>query len=821
MAVNADVEMEDVVAEQHAEGDTKRLSGRRKKAAKAKQVKPGSFENMGLSIPILKAIKRKGFQLPTPIQRKTIPLILQGVDVVGMAMTGSGKTGAFVIPIVHKLSSHEAAGVRAVLLAPARELALQTYKVVTEIAKHTDLRSAVLVGGDSMAVQFAELSASPDIIVATPGRLLHHLSEIPGFNLKNTRHVVLDEADRLFEMGLGGQVQDILKGTSETRQALLFSATLPAALADFAAAGLRSPHVVRLDTDTKLSPTLALAFFTLRDSDKPAALLHVVQEVLPSGSTTIVFVATKHRVEYLLLLLQAAGVQCCAVYGAMDQTARKISVGKLRAGKAAVMLVTDVAARGIDIPHVTNVLHYDFPPTPKLFVHRSGRAARAGRPGTSFSFVTAEDMPYAVDLHLFLSRPLTPVPMHGGAAAAEGASDGTSWLGAFPEALLDIAIEQARAQLALSPSMQSLAQSCENAFTLYRKTRPPASTESVRRARALGKPGPHPMLAEVAQRMGLMRSGATDAARAEITDWLKSFRPAATVLEAQVAANRKGEGAGFCAVPGVRSAGVLGNVVVMAQKRAAHSTSITAHHSAAAHRAATAASGAVLASDGDPAAAAPAAEAAAPQQPLGPIVPDIVGSGGTGRFRDAEFFVAAERADRHAEEGYAVGDRGRGALHANVLDLTGEDGAAAGGRRTVWDNKKKRYVTLQKNEAIKAGKRVKVKGAAGSTGGRGGDNGDGEAGAIYKKWLKSGGKKAALGSGGGAKGGASAMGDRFKHGGRGWTNEFKAKRANSGVRDDLKSEGEMRKAAQKKERMKAHLQAKAKVSKKQGKGKRR
>lgn len=227
------------------------------------------------------------------------------------------------------------------LLAPARELALQTYKVVTEIGKHTDLRSAVLVGGDSMSVQFAELSASPDIIVATPGRLLHHISEIPGFNLKNTRHIVLDEADRLFEMGLGGQactkhtytdsrlldtsptpivchhrlthtqhkirlqVQEILKGTAETRQALLFSATLPAALADFAAAGLRAPQVVRLDTDTKLSTTLDLSFFALRDSDKPAALLHVVQEVLPSGSTTIVFVATKHRVEYLMLLLEA------------------------------------------------------------------------------------------------------------------------------------------------------------------------------------------------------------------------------------------------------------------------------------------------------------------------------------------------------------------------------------------------------------------------------------------------------------------------------------------------------------------------------------
>lgn len=423
-------------------------------------------------------------------------------------------------------------------------------------------------------------------------------------------------------------------------------------------------------------------------------------------------------------------------------------------------------------------------------------------------------------------------------------------LGAFPEALLDIAIEQARAHHALSPSMQTLERSCDNAFGLYRKTRPPASSESVRRSRALDKPGPHPLLAEVAQRMGLMHTAAGDTARAAITGWLKSFRPAATVLEAQVwrllccccrsacpkhlpfhaslgrlgssyspmerhsgrsggttictssvvrelahaervpvsgywelvcarptqhdcnsvqvAANRKGEGAGFCAVPGVRSSTGPGGVVdVMAQKRAAHATSIAAHHSAAVHRAATP-STATLASapaaDAAPADAPPAAAAAAAaaERPLGPIVPDVVGSGGTGRFRDADFFVSAERPDRHAEEGYAVGDRGRGALHANVLDLTGEDGSgtAAGGRKTVWDNKKKRYVTLQKDETMKAGRRVKVRGAVVKAGGKGGEAGEGEAGAIYKKWLKRGGKKAASGAGGSTKGGTSTMGDR-------------------------------------------------------------
>lgn len=188
----------------------KKTGGRQQKKIRdlRKKTKTGTFESMGLSIPVLKAIKRKGFRLPTPIQRRAMPLILQGVDLIGMARTGSGKTAAFVIPMIEKLKEHsQKAGARAVLLAPTRELALQTYKAVREMTKFTNLRTAVLVGGDAMEAQFQELAQNPDIIVCTPGRLLHHLAEVEGLTLRSVEYFVIDEADRMFEMGFKDQVR--------------------------------------------------------------------------------------------------------------------------------------------------------------------------------------------------------------------------------------------------------------------------------------------------------------------------------------------------------------------------------------------------------------------------------------------------------------------------------------------------------------------------------------------------------------------------------------------------------------------------------------
>jgi ATP-dependent RNA helicase DDX54/DBP10 len=270
--------------------------------------------------------------------------------------------------MLHKLGAHSArAGARALVLSPTRELALQTHRVVRELSRGSDLRTAVLVGGDAMEAQFAELAANPDTLVATPGRLLHHLEQVAGMSLSGVEYAVFDEADRLFEMGFAEQVGDVLARMRDSRQVLLFSATLPRTLADFAAARLTAPALVRLDAERRLSPELSLAFLTVRADDKPAALLWLLREALPAGQQTVVFASTRHHVEFLATLLAREGVSCAAVYGAMDQTARKISVAKFRARRVGVLVVTDVAARGIDIPLLDNVVNYDFPPKPGVF----------------------------------------------------------------------------------------------------------------------------------------------------------------------------------------------------------------------------------------------------------------------------------------------------------------------------------------------------------------------------------------------------------------------------------------------------------------------
>ena len=326
--------------------------------------KGGGFQAMGLNANLLKAIARKGFSVPTPIQRKTIPVIMDDKDVVGMARTGSGKTAAFVIPMIEKLKNHSPTfGARALIMSPSRELALQTLKVVKEMGRGTDLRSVLLIGGDSLEDQFAMMAGNPDIVIATPGRFLHLKVEMD-LDLSSIRYVVFDEADRLFEMGFAAQLTEILHGLPSTRQTLLFSATLPKSLVEFARAGLQEPSLVRLDAETKISPDLQNAFFSVKSSDKEGALLHILQNVIkmPTGPTevtqrfkaetedpkskkrkrphsgksiykesptehsTIIFTATKHHVDYIYSLLIEAGYATSYAYGSLDQLARKIQV---------------------------------------------------------------------------------------------------------------------------------------------------------------------------------------------------------------------------------------------------------------------------------------------------------------------------------------------------------------------------------------------------------------------------------------------------------------------------------------------------------------
>lgn len=444
---------------------------------KKKKIKPGSFQGLGLSSPTYKAIMRMGYKVPTPIQRKTIPTILEGQDMVAMARTGSGKTAAFLIPMVERLQSHSTSvGFRGVVLSPTRELAMQTAKFCRQLCKFGDLRCCLLVGGQGMEAQFEHLANNPDMVIATPGRLMHHILEAE-LSLSRVEILVFDEADRLFELGFAEQLQKILDATPTSRQCLLFSATLPAQLVSFSRAGIKDPAFVRLDVETSLSESLDLWYLFIRKDEKIAAAISVLRRFHRDEKTTIMFVATKHHVEFFGELLQQQGLPAAMVYGTMDQTARQEQVAKFRKKQARILVTTDVAARGVDIPLLDHVLNFDFPSSAKLFIHRCGRTARAGRSGLAASLVTLDDLPYTVELMTFLGHKLQ-LP------GQDDSDRKTPVIGALPpldhemEAISGIITEEGSMLMSLHKSMLA-------SYNLYNKTRPSASKSSVARAKQL------------------------------------------------------------------------------------------------------------------------------------------------------------------------------------------------------------------------------------------------------------------------------------------------------------------------------------------------
>ncbi|KAM4708557.1 ATP-dependent RNA helicase DDX54 isoform 1-T2 [Discoglossus pictus] len=497
------------------EMDTRQLV----RAQNKKKKKSGGFQSMGLSYPVYKGVMKKGYKVPTPIQRKVIPVILDGKDVVAMARTGSGKTACFLIPMFEKLKAHSAqTGVRGLILSPTRELALQTLKFTKELGKFTGLKTALILGGDRMEDQFAALHENPDIIIATPGRLMHVAVEM-NLKLRSVEYVVFDEADRLFEMGFAEQLQEIISRLPETRQTLLFSATLPKMLLEFARAGLTEPVLVRLDVDTKLSDQLKLSFFHVREEDKPAVLLYLLRCVVKPQEQTVVFVATKHHAEYLRELLNMQGVPCSHIYSSLDQTARKINLGLFLHGKVRALLVTDVAARGIDIPMLDNVINYSFPPKAKLFLHRVGRVARAGRSGTAYSLVGTDETPYVYDLHLFLGRPLKLAAQEMDTDEEDGV------LGRVPQSVIDDEDSLLTTDRERSLELQNLHHVAENAYKHYCKSRPAPAPESIKRVREANytQLGIHPIF--------WSRLGGEEMQRLKVVDSIKIYKPRVTIFE--------------------------------------------------------------------------------------------------------------------------------------------------------------------------------------------------------------------------------------------------------------------------------------------------
>ncbi|XP_010913583.1 DEAD-box ATP-dependent RNA helicase 29 [Elaeis guineensis] len=765
---------------------------RRKK--ESKKAKSGGFESLGLCPEVYRGVKRKGYRVPTPIQRKTMPLILSGADVVAMARTGSGKTAAFLIPMLQKLRQHvPQAGVRALILSPTRDLALQTLKFNKELGRYTDLRTSLLVGGDSMENQFEELAQSPDIIIATPGRLMHHLSEVEGMSLRTVEYVVFDEADSLFGMGFAEQLHKILSQLSETRQTLLFSATLPKALAEFAKAGLRDPQVVRLDLETKISPDLKLTFFTLRHEEKLAALLYLIREQISSDQQTLIFVSTKHHVEFLNILFREEGIKPSISYGDMDQDARKIHLSKFRARKTMLLIVTDVAARGLDIPLLDNVVNWDFPPKPKIFVHRVGRVARAGRTGTAYSFVTSEDMPYLLDLHLFLSKPLRPSPteeevvndMEGVHTRIDQAlANGETVYGRFPQPMLDLVSDRVREIINGSAELISLQKTCANAFRLYSKTKPLPSRESIRRIKDLPREGLHPIF--------INSLGSNELTALAFSERLKAYRPKQTILEAE------GE-----AAKSKNSQGMNQWLEVMRKKRAVHEEVINLVHQ----------------------------KRFVDQAPKEVEVQctfstdwdkkEVCGvKRKAGSFKDEEFYISSVPTNQHLEAGLSVkGSEGFGSnrLEAAVLDLVADDSSGLQKQKSQyhWDKKHKKYIKLNNGERVTATGKIKTESGARMKASKTG---------MYKKWKErshkmislSGMAKDAAEEGTGSTGGHQLRGHKQHF--RGGKNRWSVPNAN--VPSELKDLEQVRKKRQQKAGKIAHMNTKVSKGKKFGKKKR-
>ncbi|RKP21288.1 P-loop containing nucleoside triphosphate hydrolase protein, partial [Rozella allomycis CSF55] len=392
-----------------------------------------------------------------------------------------------------------------------------------ELSFGTDLRCALLVGGESMDNQFSLLATNPDIIVATPGRLMHLIIEA-NLDLKSVEYVVFDEADRLFEMGFADQLKEILHKLPKHRQTHLFSATLPKSIVEFAKAGLTDPILVRLDVESKLSEDLELFFLNTKIEFKDAALLFLLTRVIPDHESTIVFAATKHHVEYLYELLLEKNIKSVFVHGSMDQDARTLSVNKFRKGLNKVMIVTDLAARGIDIPALDNVINYDFTHSEKVFVHRVGRVARNGKRGKAYSLLASDEISYLIDLQLFLGKEWIPLFSRPD-AGVEFSYSKQIVFGEIPQTLLDIEHETVLRLRKDKAGVQSLYNVQQNAYKLYRKTRTSSSNESHLRTKEILEQGlaTHPILEKYLPQ--------AEIERIDFLSSIKNYRPSQTVFE--------------------------------------------------------------------------------------------------------------------------------------------------------------------------------------------------------------------------------------------------------------------------------------------------
>lgn len=345
------------------------------------------FNAFGFHPDIAKGIKAAGFITPTPIQSQAIPPVLEGRDVMGLAQTGTGKTAAFVLPILERLIKGPRGTIRALIIAPTRELAEQINEAIISLGQHTKIRSVTVYGGVNINPQFQKLRAGVEIVVACPGRLIDHMNQRT-INLSHMEVLVLDEADRMFDMGFLPDVRKIIRHLPSNRQTLLFSATMPDDIRRLAHDVLKEPVTVQVNPPAPAG-TVSHALYPVEQHLKTALLLELLHHT--DTESVLIFTRTKHRARRVGQQLEKAGYRAASLQGNLSQNRRQEALDGFREGRYQILVATDIAARGIDVSSISHVINYDMPNTADAYTHRIGRTGRAAKTGDAFTFITRED----------------------------------------------------------------------------------------------------------------------------------------------------------------------------------------------------------------------------------------------------------------------------------------------------------------------------------------------------------------------------------------------------------------------------------------------
>jgi len=373
-----------------------------------------SFKELGLIDELLRSIEAEGYTEPTPVQRQAIPIILEGADLLAGSQTGTGKTAGFTLPLLQRLlaksKDRSKRAVRALILAPTRELASQIRESVSTYGRHMPFRSAVVFGGVSINTQIKELRSGVDILIATPGRLLDHISQ-KTVDLSNVEILVLDEADRMLDMGFINDIRKILALLPKARQNLLFSATFSDEIKQLARGFLNAPKLIEVTRQNSTAEGVSQVMHPVDSKRKKNLLAFLIKS--ENWKQVLVFTRTKHGANRLVQHLEGEGIQAAAIHGNKSQGARTKALADFKAGTVKILVATDIASRGLDIDQLPYVVNYELPNIPESYVHRIGRTGRAGNKGIAISLVCIDEAEYLRDIERLLKQSIPRVTISG------------------------------------------------------------------------------------------------------------------------------------------------------------------------------------------------------------------------------------------------------------------------------------------------------------------------------------------------------------------------------------------------------------------------